>query len=195
MYKRSIFLVLVSLVSMTMWVGCYQYGPIHDPYRGQQKRNVPPPPTKKIAAPYSKSEYMQKTFTEIQNALPEAEVKLIEDSIKVLFPNNIIYNRGEVYPNSNYQTPIRTFCQLLKKYNKTDILVTGHTDSRGDKQKNRMLSEQRAKNIVSILNDYQVNRSRLNAMGLGDLSPIADNASEEGRAINRRVEFVVLYRE
>ena len=58
-----------------------------------------------------------------------------------------------------------------------------------------MLSEQRAKNIVSILNDYQVNRSRLNAMGLGDLSPIADNASEEGRAINRRVEFVVLYRE
>lgn len=68
--------------------------------------------------------------------------------------------------------------------------VQGHTDSTGSPEANQRLSEKRAEAIVSKLVELGVDASRLTAVGKGQYSPVADNATEEGRAQNRRVVFV-----
>lgn len=68
--------------------------------------------------------------------------------------------------------------------------VQGHTDSTGTPESNQKLSEKRAKAIADKLVEMGIDESRLTAVGKGEYAPIADNATEEGRAKNRRVVFV-----
>ena len=68
--------------------------------------------------------------------------------------------------------------------------VEGHTDNVGEDAANITLSEQRAGAVVDWLTRHGVDRGRLSSLGLGDSSPVADNGSEEGRSLNRRVELV-----
>ncbi len=175
---------------------CYDYGKAHEPYTNAPKvYNLPPPPKKIVGEPISKKEYLLKTYTELKSTLDEADVQLIEDSIKVLFPSNIVYKSGGNEPSSEYRPSLEKFATLLKKYFKTNILISGHTDNIGDANKNRELSRVRALLIKNILTELGVAEGRLTSWGLGALSPIADNNTAEGRDKNRRVEFVVLFRE
>uniref|UniRef100_UPI00405622E4 OmpA family protein n=1 Tax=Alistipes sp. TaxID=1872444 RepID=UPI00405622E4 len=66
----------------------------------------------------------------------------------------------------------------------------GHTDSTGNAASNQTLSEQRSQAIVAKLVELGIAQDRLTAVGKGQNSPIADNSTDEGRAKNRRVEFV-----
>ena len=68
--------------------------------------------------------------------------------------------------------------------------VQGHTDNTGNATSNQTLSEARAKAIVTKLTEMGIAADRLTAVGKGQTSPIADNSTDEGRAKNRRVEFV-----
>lgn len=72
--------------------------------------------------------------------------------------------------------------------------VAGHTDDTGTPELNLQLSEARARAVVGWLVAHGVDSKRLSAHGYGQTRPIADNASEEGRARNRRVEFLILRR-
>lgn len=74
---------------------------------------------------------------------------------------------------------------------KVSLGVVGHTDSRGDEAYNQKLSERRAAAVVDYLVSKGVSRSSLSASGKGEAEPIESNATEEGRALNRRVELVV----
>lgn len=69
------------------------------------------------------------------------------------------------------------------------ILVTGHTDAVGDKTYNIDLSERRADVVVAYLVQKGLDPSRLTPVGLGFSQPVADSSTEEGRAMNRRIEF------
>lgn len=69
------------------------------------------------------------------------------------------------------------------------VLVTGHTDSVGDKDYNIALGERRAEAVVAYLIQKGVAEERLTPVGLGFSQPVADNSTEEGRAKNRRIEF------
>lgn len=71
------------------------------------------------------------------------------------------------------------------------IEVSGHTDSTGDEAANVALSEQRAKAVVAYLTNAGILSGRLAAIGLGSSHPIASNDTEEGKALNRRIEFSV----
>ena len=193
--KTNFFSYFVLLSAWAFISSCYSYGPTHIPYGEGARPPLPPPPQKVVPAPLSKSEYMQKTYTEIKSTLEEAEVVLIEDSIKVLFPDNIIYQSKDLLPTSDYLPSLEKFAQLLRKYKKTNILITGHTDSKGNANNNRELSKVRAENIKTILVAKSISESRLETWGLGASSPVADNETEDGRKRNRRVEFVVLYDE
>jgi outer membrane protein OmpA-like peptidoglycan-associated protein len=73
-------------------------------------------------------------------------------------------------------------------------LITGHTDNRGELKKNIELSRNRANNIKKFISQNEVSISRIESLGLGDLTPIDTNRTEEGRKRNRRVEFVLLYK-
>ena len=86
---------------------------------------------------------------------------------------------------------LKTLADLMKKDTKLKIEIAGHTDSTGSAQANQELSEKRANAVKKILSErYGADASRLKADGYGPEQPLADNGSEEGRAINRRVELV-----
>jgi outer membrane protein OmpA-like peptidoglycan-associated protein len=71
-------------------------------------------------------------------------------------------------------------------------VVEGHTDSVGSDAYNQTLSERRANAVRDVLvNQYGVGSDRVNAAGYGETRPVADNASADGRAVNRRVEAEV----
>jgi outer membrane protein OmpA-like peptidoglycan-associated protein len=72
------------------------------------------------------------------------------------------------------------------------VVIEGHTDNRGSANLNQALSQQRAEAVRAALVEEGVDPARLSAVGLGMDQPVADNASAEGRARNRRVEIVVL---
>ena len=72
------------------------------------------------------------------------------------------------------------------------VLIEGHTDSQGSANLNQVLSQRRAEAVRDALIQDGVEGSRLTAVGIGKDRPIADNATADGRARNRRVEIVVL---
>jgi len=72
------------------------------------------------------------------------------------------------------------------------VFIVGHTDSQGAYEHNMTLSRQRAEAVAAALSgSYRVARDRLYTAGVGYLAPIGSNATEDGRALNRRVELVV----
>lgn len=76
----------------------------------------------------------------------------------------------------------------LKKYPQLEIEVHGHTDSRGSAKHNQVLSQKRAETVEAYLKDHGVTNKMI-AKGFGESQPIADNKTEEGRQLNRRVSI------
>lgn len=85
---------------------------------------------------------------------------------------------------------INRIVKLMTENPDLNFSVEGHTDSTGNAASNQTLSEARSKAIVEKLTEMGIAADRLTAVGKGQTSPIADNATDEGRAKNRRVEFV-----
>ena len=89
-------------------------------------------------------------------------------------------------------TDIENLAEFMKQFPQTATTVEGYTDSVGNPAYNQKLSERRAGAVRDVLvNQYGVEADRVNAVGYGKDRPAADNATREGRAINRRVEAAV----
>ncbi|MBS7690144.1 OmpA family protein [Pseudomonas lalucatii] len=87
---------------------------------------------------------------------------------------------------------IKNLADFMNQYPQTTTTVEGHTDAKGSDAYNQKLSERRANAVREVLvNQYGVQGERVNAVGYGESRPVADNASDAGRAINRRVEAEV----
>ena len=87
---------------------------------------------------------------------------------------------------------IKALADFMKQYPQTSTVVEGHTDSVGSDAYNQGLSERRAGAVRDVLvNQYGVESGRVQAVGYGESRPVADNATSDGRAINRRVEAEV----
>jgi OOP family OmpA-OmpF porin len=80
--------------------------------------------------------------------------------------------------------------KLLEKDPSLKLTIEGHTDNVGDSAHNKALSQQRADAVMGLLLAGGIVKDRLNAVGLGDAKPVADNQDDTGRAKNRRVELV-----
>ena len=86
---------------------------------------------------------------------------------------------------------LQILANLMKKDTKLKIEVSGHTDNTGNAATNQSLSEKRAATVQkTLVEKYGADASRLTAKGYGSDQPMADNGTEPGRAINRRVELV-----
>ena len=83
---------------------------------------------------------------------------------------------------------------LLKSQERVVVEVAGHTDSVGSEEYNQGLSERRAISVKDYLESQGITATRLTARGYGEAQPVASNDTEEGRALNRRVELIVLSR-
>ena len=97
------------------------------------------------------------------------------------------FNKSTIQPASD--PVLQQILDLLKKNPTQKIEVQGHTDNVGGDAYNQTLSEARAKAIVSWLTQHGIATARLTAKGFGKTRPIADNATDVGRAKNRRVEI------
>ncbi|MBS0249139.1 MAG: OmpA family protein, partial [Proteobacteria bacterium] len=81
--------------------------------------------------------------------------------------------------------------KLLNGQPALNVYIVGHTDNQGSYEHNMTLSRQRAEAVAAALAaHYKIARGRMKTAGLGFLSPVGSNATEEGRALNRRVELV-----
>ena len=80
---------------------------------------------------------------------------------------------------------------ILQKYDDTNVLVEGHTDATGTEQYNMDLSLRRSSSVATFLAFQGVDRNRLDAVGYGELQPIATNETSAGRQQNRRVEVAI----
>ena len=138
--------------------------------------------------------YMQEMYTSLLQELShEAEVAIIEDSVKIIFLGGVVFNVDEFVINSELHPCFQRFAQVLSKYSKTTILITGHADSTGDEKKNIELSQKRADNAKNLLQNFDVDEERIYTLGHGSALPIDNNSTVSGRAKNRRVEFVILF--
>jgi OOP family OmpA-OmpF porin len=80
---------------------------------------------------------------------------------------------------------------LLKQNAKLSLIVVGHTDDNGTLEHNMDLSLRRSQAVVAALvSEFGIDRTRLDARGVGFLSPVAPNSTEDGRARNRLVQLV-----
>jgi OOP family OmpA-OmpF porin len=81
---------------------------------------------------------------------------------------------------------------FMRKYPKTTAVIEGHTDEVGSAADNMKLSERRAENVVTYLVDRGgIARSRLKSVGYGETRPIADNSTQEGKRLNRRINAII----
>jgi outer membrane protein OmpA-like peptidoglycan-associated protein len=94
----------------------------------------------------------------------------------------------------NAQSVIAKLAGVLKMLPEARLAVVGHTDNSGAFADNRALSEQRAQAVVTALADSEIaiDPARLVSVGVGSIDPIASNLSQEGKALNRRVTFVLI---
>ncbi len=97
-------------------------------------------------------------------------------------------NKATIKPESN--GAINKIFELMQKQSDLNFSVEGHTDSDGDDALNQTLSEKRAKAVMDRLVSMGIPATRLKSAGFGESKPIAENGSAEGKANNRRVEFV-----
>ncbi len=81
--------------------------------------------------------------------------------------------------------------QTLQRYSKLKLEIQGHTDPVGTEAYNQRLSERRAERVKAYLVSKGISADRLKTVGFSENRPVADNATAEGRALNRRVEFVI----
>lgn len=138
--------------------------------------------------------YMDRQEYELLQQMEGTGVSVIRDGDNIILnmPSNVTFDvdRSEVKPEF-YET-LRSVALILKKYDKTLIEIAGHTDSTGSEAYNQALSERRALSVARYLESQAIAPARLDPIGFGELRPITSNASEEGRALNRRVELTLI---
>ena len=114
------------------------------------------------------------------------------DNINLIMPGNITFDTNSSNIKSHFYEVLSSVALVLKEYDKTIVVVAGHTDSTGSNQFNEQLSQQRAGSVAGYLRTQQILPARLESVGFGERQPIATNDTAEGRELNRRVEITLL---
>ena len=111
--------------------------------------------------------------------------------IAITFDSGILFDVNKAALKEKSEQNLANLAEILQKYEDTNILLEGHTDNTGTDEYNLELSRLRSQSVANFLADEGVNASRFTIMGYGESQPIADNMTEEGRALNRRVEVAI----
>jgi outer membrane protein OmpA-like peptidoglycan-associated protein len=114
------------------------------------------------------------------------------DNINLIMPGNITFVTAGHDLNADFHQVLDSVIIVLQEFNKTIIVSAGHTDSRGSDEYNQGLSERRANSVAQYLLAKGVVEARIETVGFGEGTPIADNTTAEGRSLNRRVELSLL---
>ena len=135
--------------------------------------------------------YMDKQAAEIERDIEGAKVERVGEGIKITFSSGILFDVDKSHLKGPYKGELAQLSTILNKYEDTNILLAGHTDSTGSDEYNLELSRRRAESVANYLATQNVNRARFATEGYGKTDPIASNETAEGRAQNRRVEVAI----
>ncbi|MBR0568801.1 OmpA family protein [Azoarcus sp. L1K30] len=126
--------------------------------------------------------------------LAGSNVKVTEQadgSVKLDIPGSVLFDTNSSRINPTFQQTLDKIAGTLNEHPNATVNVVGHTDSVGSDAYNQKLSLDRALSVTTYLQGRGISGARLSAVGQGESMPIADNATAEGRAQNRRVEMFV----
>jgi outer membrane protein OmpA-like peptidoglycan-associated protein len=143
---------------------------------------------------YAIGAYMDRTYQNLRERLAGTGVgveRVSQSQIRLIFPADLTFDFNRDTVKSQFVGTLQNTGTVLREYEQTTVDVYGHADSVGSDAYNQELSERRAMNVSSILMQGGVIRQRLIAQGLGESRPVADNATDSGRARNRRVEVFI----
>jgi outer membrane protein OmpA-like peptidoglycan-associated protein len=120
-----------------------------------------------------------------------AVVKEEKRGLVVTLSGGVLFRSAKSTLLSSAKVKLDQVAKALMDVSERNIIVEGHTDSQGSDSYNQGLSQRRAETVRNYLVHRGYPADRIQAIGMGESSPIADNASPEGRANNRRVEIVI----
>lgn len=140
---------------------------------------------------YSVSENMDLTkldqYKEVQKDLYLSPIK----EGKTIRLNNVFFDFNQATLRDESKAELDRLFDVLQNNKSIQMEISGHTDNVGEKNYNQTLSENRAHAVVDYLVQKGIDKNRLTYAGYGDKVPVAQNATDEGRQLNRRVEFKV----
>jgi len=127
---------------------------------------------------------------EIQSGQARVQ-KLSDQVVLVTMTSQTAFAVNSADIQAGFHSTLDKLADVVVRYGKTTLTVVGHTDSTGSTNYNQQLSERRALSVAQYLESRRVNGMRLATAGKGETQPVASNATETGRAANRRVEIYV----
>ncbi|CAM2065507.1 OmpA family protein [Sulfidibacter corallicola] len=124
--------------------------------------------------------------------IPGTRVERIDrNTLLVKFDSDVLFEVNSSALNSRSRGTLDKMTTVLTDFPKTAVVVQGHTDSSGGEAHNQALSERRAGSVRNFFVNQGIAPTRLVAMGYGETMPIADNTTQHGRALNRRVDVLL----
>lgn len=134
--------------------------------------------------------YMDKQEQDLKK-VKGAKVEREGDKLVVKFNSAILFDTGKAVLKPKSKTDLAEFANVLKEYKDTDLVIEGHTDNTGKKERNRKLSVARAEAVIDFLATQGVDRQRMQGRGFADDVPVGDNKTADGRQQNRRVQVQI----
>ena len=134
---------------------------------------------------------MDKQAKEIESKVPGAKVERVGEGIVVDFNEKILFDYDKSDLGNSAEGNLGKLNTILKDYPDTNIEIQGHTDSKGSNNYNEGLSVRRASTVASYLRGGGITSSRITTKGYGETAPVASNETDDGRAQNRRVTFLI----
>lgn len=126
-----------------------------------------------------------------QEKIADVEIKKDKNGVSIVL-ENVRFPPNSPELTAYEKEKLSRIYDLLQKFPDRDFLVTGHTARVGDEETSRTLSVQRAQAVGDFLIGKGIGKTRVMTRGMGSAEPAADNATEEGRKKNRRVEIMIL---
>lgn len=138
--------------------------------------------------------YMDKQEAAMKQELANVEgvsVKREMDTLALNFRSDLLFDSGSAAVKPAAAAEMGKVSKVLNDYPQTTLIVEGHSDSAGRDDVNQKLSEKRADSVKQVLVGQGVAVDRIATIGMGETKPVADNSTEVGRALNRRVNIYI----
>jgi outer membrane protein OmpA-like peptidoglycan-associated protein len=139
--------------------------------------------------------YMDRQAEELERDMAGARIERVGEGIKITFDSGLLFDVDKSNLRPEAQANLTKMANVLNKYEDTNILIEGHTDSDGTTDYNQGLSERRAASVKAYLSAQNVGSGRMTTVGYGETQPVADNSTSAGKQTNRRVEVAIMANE
>lgn len=124
--------------------------------------------------------------------IPGTSVERVgEDTLLIHFDSDLLFDVDSAALSAASRSTLRDVAAVLLEYDKTAVVIQGHTDSTGEEAHNQELSERRATAVRNDLISRGLDPARMVAVGYGETEPVADNSTASGRQLNRRVDVML----